>query len=140
MSSIHGIGHRFYSTEQLHAWAPATYDEEAWKQKMVNMQPFVAVVGGRLAGYTDLQASGYIDHFFVSADCSGQGIGSALMQHLHDMAIARGIWGLSAHVSLSAEAFFARHGFQIEARRTAVVNGFALQNASMYKTLEPSSR
>ena len=121
MSSVHGIARRFYSAEQLHAWAPAAYNEEAWKQRIVGMRPFVAVVGGRIEGYADLQAPGYIDHFFVSADCSGQGIGSALMQHLLDAAIARGMDRLSAHVSLAAEAFFARHGFLVEARHTAMV-------------------
>ncbi|GHT81255.1 acetyltransferase [Betaproteobacteria bacterium] len=135
MSSVHTLARDFYTEEQLNAWASAACDQQKWASKIIAMRPFVATVEGQIAGYADLQASGYIDHFFVSGDFSGQGIGSALMQHLHEVAARRGLSQLSAQVSLSAESFFIKHGFLVDERQTALVMGTPLANARMSKAL-----
>ena len=136
MSSIHTIARGFYTGEQLQAWAPAVHDEEAWARKMAAMRPFVAVVRDQVAGYADLQPAGHIDHFFVAGGFAGQGVGTALMRHLLEVAAARGLSRLTADVSLSAEAFFARHGFVVDARQTVEARGVALANARMSKVLD----
>ncbi len=64
-------------------------------------------------GYADLQESGYIDHFFVAAEFSGQGVGSLLMQRIHEAASQRHIAILFADVGLTAEAFFQHRGFAV---------------------------
>ena len=135
MSSVHTLARDFYAEEQLDAWAPADYDKQAWASKIAALRPFVATVDGQVAGYADLQETGYIDHFFVSGDFSGRGVGNALMQHIHEVAAKRGVLRLSAHVSLSAERFFAKHGFLVDERQTAVVMGIPLTNARMSKAL-----
>ena len=135
MSSVHTLASGFYTVEQLEAWAPATYDESEWARKLAKLRPFVAVADDQPVGYADLQDSGYIDHFFVSARFSARGVGSALMQHIHGAADARGIGRLSADVSRSAEAFFLRHGFELDYRQTVVRNGVPLENARMHRVL-----
>lgn len=135
MSSVHELARGFYTPQQLDAWAPVAYDKQEWKNKVATLRPFVAVVEDRVAGYADLQHSGYIDHFFVSGDFPARGIGSALMQHIHGVAARRGLRKLSAHVSLSAEAFFAKHGFLVEERQTVVVAGIPMANSRMSKEL-----
>lgn len=137
MSSVHQLGAGYYTREQLNAWAPAAYDRGKWQEKIAIIRPYVAVVDGRIAGYADLQASGYIDHFFVSGAWARRGVGSALMRHIHEVAHARGLPELSAQVSLSAEAFFARHGFAVRMRQSVPVLGVALDNAQMAKKLRP---
>lgn len=134
-SSIHGLGGGSYTDEQLGAWAPAAYDERKWADRMLARRPFVAMVEGQVAGYADLQDSGHIDHFFVAAGFAGRGVGSRLMDHIQQGAAERGIPRLSADVSLAAESFFARHGFSVVRRQTAVVGGVALDNALMIKQL-----
>lgn len=138
VSSVHQLGASFYTSEQLDAWAPADVDAAKWQEKMATIRPYVAVVDGRIAGYADLQETGYIDHFFVSGAFARRGVGSALMRHLHDVAQARGLPELSAHVSLSAEAFFARHGFVVRVRQSVPVRGAVLSNAHMVKELRAS--
>ena len=101
MASIHENARDFYTEEQLNAWAPTDYDEQGWKSRLCAMRPFIALVEGQPVGYADLQESGYIDHFYVSGDASGRGIGSLLMRHIHEVAAMRGLLRLSAHVSLS---------------------------------------
>src|SRR3546814_17090578 len=57
------------------------------------------------------------------------------MQHVHGVALERGLRKLSAQVSLSAEGFFARHGFLVDERQTVVVAGVRLENSRMSKWL-----
>lgn len=139
MSSVHELARGFYTPEQLDAWAPAAHDERKWANRITNLRPFVAIVEGRVAGYADLQDSGYIDHFFVSGDFPARGVGSALMQHVHGVALERGLRKLSARVSLSAEGFFARHGFLVDERQTVVVAGVPMENSRMSKGLAASN-
>lgn len=130
-SSVHQRAKRNYSAEQLDAWAPREYDHDWWSNRIRGNRPFVAEVEGRIAGYADLQDSGYIDQFFVAGGHTGQGVGSALMRHLLAEAARRRIGVLFANVSLTAEPFFARHGFVVEARRQVMVRGITLANARM---------
>ena len=139
LSSVHHLAQDYYTTEQINAWAPATYDSERWREKIATIRPFVAVLDTRIAGYADLQASGYIDHFFVSGDFARRGVGSALMAHIHAVAEERGSHELSAHVSLAAEGFFASHGFAVKARQSVPIMGVTLSNAHMVKELLPNS-
>ncbi|MDM4769302.1 GNAT family N-acetyltransferase [Solimonas sp. SE-A11] len=133
-SSVHQRARRNYSAEQLDAWAPLEYDQDWWNNRIRGNRPFVAEIDGRIAGYADLQDSGYIDQFFVAGGHTGHGVGSALMRHLLAEATRRRIGGLFADVSLTAESFFARHGFTVETRRQVVVRGVTLANARMRRT------
>ncbi len=135
MSSVHELARGFYTKDQLDAWAPQAYDEQQWADKMSALRPFVAVVEDRVVGYADLQGSGHIDHFFVSGQSSGRGIGAALMGHIHQVASQRRISTLSAYVSLAAESFFSKHGFSVVRRQSVTVNGISMNNALMAKQL-----
>jgi len=134
-SSVRDLAGNFYTPEQINAWAPIAYDRQEWASKLARLRPFVAVSDGQVAGYADLQGSGYIDHFFVSGKFPGRGIGSALMSHVCGVAVSRGLSELSADVSLSAESFFFKNGFVVVERQTVVVRGVQLANARMRKEL-----
>jgi putative acetyltransferase len=110
-------------------------DAEAWGEKIRSLHPFVAELDGDIAGYADLQPSGYIDHFFVSGENPRRGVGNALMAKLHESAQRQGIPVLTADVSLTAEPFFARHGFVVVERNLPIRRGVVLQNALMRKHL-----
>lgn len=132
-SAVHGIAASRYSADQLDAWAPADYDSAQWAERIRRNQPFVAEIGGQPAGYADLQANGYVDHFFVAAEHARQGVGQQLMNHILKLAVQRGLQRVQAHVSLSAEPFFARNGFAVMARQTVTVRGVPLDNALMVR-------
>lgn len=134
-SAIHNIAIRDYSTEQVNAWAPRELDHALWTTKISSINPFVAIVGDEIVGYADLQANGYIDHFFVSGTHPQQGIGRMLMEHIFDIARQRSLTELSAHVSLTAQAFFEYFGFVVVEHRSPVIKGIILPNAAMRKTL-----
>jgi putative acetyltransferase len=136
--AIHRVASRDYNPEQIEAWAPARQDPGAWAIKMRNIRPFVAEVDGAIAGYADLQPSGYIDHFFVSADFPRRGVGRQLMERIHEEAARQGIAELTADVSRTAQPFFARFGFEIVEQRFPVRAGVTIPNALMRKHLTPT--
>lgn len=135
-SSIHDIANKDYSPEQLDAWAPRQHDERQWAQRIRGINPYIAEVAGCVVGYADLQESGYIDHFFVAGPHHRRGVGHALMEHIHQVAKQRGLLELYSDVSLTAEPFFAKHGFVVEARKSVVVRGVTLSNARMRKRVK----
>lgn len=134
-SAVHRVASRDYTPEQLNAWAPAEPDHEAWMIKMRALRPFVAEIEGVIAGYADLQASGYIVHFFVSADFPRRGVGRMLMDRIHEKAAHLGITQLTSDVSKTAQPFFTRFGFEIVEQRFPVRQGVTIPNALMRKTL-----
>ena len=69
-----------YSKKQIEAWAPESFDLNVFKEKMDKLNPFVAVLDGKIVGYADLQLDGLIDHFFVHGEFQRRGIGRKLMQ------------------------------------------------------------
>lgn len=134
-SAIHLVACQHYSPAQIDAWAPGDVDPQAWAVRIQGIDPFVAKANGQLVGYADVQADGYIDHFFVSGHRPRQGIGRALMSRLHDEAARLGVKRLSSDVSLTAQPFFAHFGFEVVEQRAPVRRGVALPNARMIKPL-----
>lgn len=163
-AAVHAMARRDYTPEQLQAWAPRDHDAAAWAERLHANQPWVAELGclpaaaatatavtataggalpgpagagagNTVAGFADLQADGCIDQFFVAPAFARQGVARALMAHLHAQAAQRGIERLWAHVSLTAEPFFAAQGFAVQERREVVRSGVVLRNALMAKTL-----
>jgi putative acetyltransferase len=137
-SSVRILAAQDYTPEQIDAWSPRELTDDMraqWTARIRANYPWVVEVGGAPAGFADLQPTGYIDQFFIAAAFAGQGIGTALMAHLENVAVERGIGRLFAHVSLTAQPFFSRHGFSIEEERTSVIRNVVLRNALMSKDL-----
>ncbi len=135
-SAIHEIASQDYTPEQINAWAPAEIDREQWINKMREIKPFVVEIAGKIVAYADVQSSGYIDHFFVAGAVARQGVGSLLMNHIHQSATAQGVTMLTSHVSLTAQPFFTSFGFLIIEQCCPVIRGVALSNALMSKNLD----
>lgn len=136
-SAILLIASRHYTLAQIQAWAPPDPDPVQWRERMHLLKPFVALLGSEIVGYADLQANGHIVHFFVSGHHPRRGIGGALMQRVHEEAATLQLGQLTAHVSLAAEAFFRRFGFDVVERNAMPVRGVSLPNALMRKRLPP---
>ncbi|MNW05959.1 putative acyltransferase [compost metagenome] len=57
------------------------------------------------------------------------------MQRIHAQAQTLGLTELTADVSLTAQPFFAHHGFELVERREVVRDGVTIPNALMRKRL-----
>jgi putative acetyltransferase len=136
-SAVHHIAKKDYTQAQLHAWSPEVFDAQRWIARMRGINPYVVEDGERIVAYADVQSSGYIDHFFVSAPVAGRGVGTLLMKHLLAVAAAKSIPVLTSDVSLTAQPFFRKFGFTIEEQNTVVIGDVTLSNARMRKDLAP---
>jgi putative acetyltransferase len=141
-ASVHGLAAAHYRPDQLNAWAPLAHDTAQWAARMQANQPFVAWADdasapgtAAIAGFADLQPTGYIDMFFVAPAFARRGVARALMAHIEAQAAQRGIAQLHADVSLAAEPFFAASGFAVMARQQPEREGIVLHNARMAKAL-----
>ncbi|WP_437385347.1 GNAT family N-acetyltransferase [Plantibacter flavus] len=127
-----------YSTEQVEAWAaPRERDAPSWNVSMAARDSFVATIDGALAGFSDVDSSGYIDMMFVSPRFLRQGVASELIAEAERRARAAGTIHLSADVSITARPFFEHHGFVVEAEQHPVRRGIKLTNYLMRRQLEP---
>ena len=104
--TVREINRQDYSQAQVEAWAPDEYDHEQWSSRISALKPFIATIDNNIAGYTDLQDDGYIDHFFCHKDYQGMGVGKTLMQQIVNSAKARGITRLHSQVSKTAKPVF----------------------------------
>ena len=108
---------------------------------MERLNPFVAIENDKIVGYADLQDSGYIDHFYVSGTMPRRGVGARLMNELHEEANRLKITELTSNVSVTAQPFFARFGFEIVERKMGEIRGVVVPNALMRKLLaKPNSK
>jgi putative acetyltransferase len=134
-TAIHLVASRDYTVEQVQAWAPRDLDAVLWKNKIREINPFVAELNGELVGYADVQSNGYIDHFFVSGKHPRCGIGSLLMTRILAEAASLGVSSLVSHVSRTAQPFFERFGFVVKEQRYPEVRGVVVPNALMCRSL-----
>lgn len=131
-SAIHQVASRDYSSAQIEAWAPRNVDPALWANRIQGINPFVMESNdGSLLAYADLQANGYIDHFFVSGAHPLRGLGTILMKHILEEASLLGLTELASDVSRTAEGFFEKFGFRVVERRQPVVRGVVIPNALM---------
>jgi putative acetyltransferase len=124
-----------YSQEQVEAWAPADRDLTAWAERFRGRHTFVAEMDGVIAGFAELDPSGYLDRFYVSADFVGRGVGKELYRELERRALCLRLPKIHLAASITAKPFFERRGFRVLKEQTVRPNGVAMNNFAMEKEL-----
>lgn len=132
-NTIRKVNGRDYSQQQLEVWASEKMDLSLWQSRMIEIDPFICQREGVIAGYSDLQADGLIDHLYCHHEFQGQGVGRELMQHVHLLAEQRGIRNLYSNVSITARPFFERFGFRVVREQQNLRDGVVLINYRMEK-------
>ncbi len=111
--TVREVNARDYSPEQIHAWAPEVPSKDFWADRFAGCQVFVVEENDRVVAFAEFENNGHIDCFYVHHKWLCQGFGSALLRHLKDEAKRRGLPSLFSEVSITAQPFFARHGFEV---------------------------
>ncbi len=136
-ASVHGIGVRDYSPEQVRAWSPSPPDPERFRRHAQGRQIFVAQdAAGDPLGYGTLEADGHIDHLYCRPDAAGTGVGSALCDAIEAAARGDGISRLYTEASEAARRLLERRGFSVDSRNDFSVNGVAIHNYRMSKAID----
>lgn len=130
--TVHTVCAGDYTPAQLEAWAPGSGpDLAAWDAGFRACVTLVAEIGGRLAGFGDLDpATGYLDLLYVSKDFQRRGVATALCDALEQASRAR---PFSTHASRTARPFFAQRGYRVVLAREVERRGQRLENFVMEK-------
>jgi putative acetyltransferase len=133
--TIRRVNCRDYDPEQIAAWASADIDPIRWASRFTGRFVPVAEIGGRIAGFGELESDGHVDRFYVSADHQRQGVGNAIMAAIVAEARLRRLSRLFSEVSITARPFFETHGFVVTSPQTVVCRGVEFLNYRMERNL-----
>lgn len=136
-SAVSELTAREYTQEQRIAWIQASQAPERWRATLERIQPTVVVIDDVIGAYFDLQPDGLIDQFYVAAPFAHQGIARQMMTEILRRARQQRLPEIYAYVSLTAQPFFARNGFEIVFAQKIELGGQVLENARMRKVLQP---
>ena len=86
----------------------------------------VATVDDQVAGVAVLNRQGKIVLFYVAPERCMAGVGTALLRSVEARAVAWGIRSLQVDSTLTAQAFYLRHGFSVSRKTTTAFGTEAL--------------
>lgn len=110
--TVHTVNAVDYTPEQLAAWAPELPDMEQWNRSFLEHTTFVAETEGVIAGFGDIDGTGYLDRLYVHRDYQKKVIGRALCDALERS--AGEAERIVTHASLTAKPFFLRRGYLVK--------------------------
>jgi putative acetyltransferase len=136
--SIHEVAKSKYDEAQLDAWAPKVPDASKWLPIPAGFDTYLAIdEAGEAIAWIAMTPTGYIDVLFCLPEALGRGIAGQLYETVERLATERGLSRITAHASLLAQPFFAKHGWRVEKHEMHVRNGVGISRAEMSKELQP---
>ena len=63
--TIHSVNLGDYTPEQVNAWADGHPDRAAWARSLGEHFALVALEGGAIVGFGDIDETGYLDRLYV---------------------------------------------------------------------------
>jgi putative acetyltransferase len=133
--TVHRVNRMDYSPSEIAAWAPQVPDAEIWRQRMDNNVTLVAEIDGEIAGFGELADGIHIHMLFCHSDYIDRGVGSTLLTGLESASSAGEGASMTTFSSLTARAFFEKHGYQMMARQKNVRGDVVLVNFRMEKRM-----
>ena len=100
-----------YPPAQIEDWAADHGDLNSWAAARASAHTYLAIIEDQVAGFIDVDDSGYIDMLFVNPDFGRHGVASALLAHVIALGRARGLPALTTFASLTSRPVFGRLGF-----------------------------
>ena len=136
--TVHSVNAKDYTKEQLDVWATGKVDLTRWGQSFSAHYTVVAILDNMLAGFGDIDETGYLDRQYVHKDYQRRGIATAICDSLEQ---AFEVEKVVSHVSITARPFFEARGYLVRKEQQVVREGISLTNYVMEKKLSfrPSS-
>lgn len=128
-NTVHTVNAKDYTKEQLDVWATGQVDLEKWNQSLQDHFSVVAVEDGIIAGFGDIDSTGYLDRLYVHADYQGKGIAAAICCQLEQAAQG----SIYTHASITARPFFEKRGYNVIRGQQMERQGIFLKNYVMQK-------
>ncbi|MBK1881830.1 GNAT family N-acetyltransferase [Luteolibacter pohnpeiensis] len=126
--AIHEIASEDYTLEQCLAWSDRQPNPKHWEQRCQKKKPFVAVIGGRIAGFLELDPDGHIDCAYSHPEFARQGVMTALVHHARRVAEEAGTRRMWVEASICARPLFEKCGFVVQRENLVDLGGVELIN------------
>ena len=130
--TVHEVNAADYTKEQLDAWACGLVDMETWNRSFEEHFTVIAQAEGRITGFGDMSADGYLDRLYVHRDYQGKGIGTMICNRL-EQAVSGNI---ITHASITARPFFEKRGYRVVKEQQVERQGVFLTNFEMVLATE----
>jgi putative acetyltransferase len=139
-AAVRGTAVVDYPLNVIEAWAPMPVTNEAVKQVRSNRDKehrFIAEIDGEVVGIGALVLeSSELRACYVAPAAGRKGIGSALVHEIERAARERGLSMLELDSSITAEAFYRKHGYEVRERSEHILqNGRRMACIKMRKFL-----
>ena len=142
--TVHTVNAADYTNEQLDAWTDGNIDLAAWDRSFQAHMTLVAVVTPseaedkkvvqeQIAGFADMDSTGYLDRLYVHRDFQRCGIASALCDRLEEAVDAE---QFTTHASITAKPFFEKRGYRVIREQQVERKGILMTNYVMGKILK----
>lgn len=128
--TVHSVNAQDYTPAQQDAWAPRDPDRVRWNRTLMAHTSLVAVDGGQLVGFGDIDATGYLDRLYVHKDWQRRRIATALCDALEGSVTAP---LLTTHASVTARPFFEARGYRVVHAQEVERLGVTMTNFVMEK-------
>lgn len=128
-NTVHTVNAKDYTKEQLDIWGTKQADLKKWDQSLQDHFSIVAVDDGIIAGFGDIDKSGYLDRLFVHFGYQRKGIATAICNQL-ESAVQENI---VTHASITARPFFEKRGYKVVKEQQVERQGIFLTNFVMIK-------
>ena len=134
--TVHTVNARDYTKKQLDAWATGHVNLDEWNRSFLAHTTLVAVWDGVIAGFADMDKSGYLDRLYVHKDYQGIGVATALVKELERRVGQNNVACFETYASITARPFFEKLGYTVQTENIAVRGGISLTNFRMTKAMQ----
>lgn len=124
-----------YTEDQRLAWMAKAEDAKAFAERLGSMVTLIVQVEGEYLGFASLKDNTVLDMLYVHPYAAGQGVGTALVDALERLALARGVKEITVEASDTAQSFFAYRGYVPGRRNLIPIADEWLSNTTMSKAL-----
>lgn len=135
-NTVHTVNARDYTKEQLSVWATGSVDLHSWSRSLLEHYSLVAVEGGTIAGFGDIDKTGYLDRLYVHKDYQRKGVATAICNGLEQTAQGK----ITTHASITSRPFFEKRGYVVVKEQCVERQGIALTNYVMEKFYRAADR
>lgn len=136
-NTVHRVNSRDYSPKQIHAWAPEVYSNQFWRERFKSYLAVVVVESANgIMGFSELEANGHIDCFYVHADHQRQGVGTLLLHGIEKIAHEHSIHNIYLEASITSRPFFQNCGFHEKRQIEKSYRGQLFSQFLMEKNLD----
>lgn len=129
-NTVHTVNAKDYTKEQLHVWAPGHLDLESWNRSFLAHHTVVAVEENRIAGFGDMNETGYLDRLYVHKDYQGRGAATMICDELESAAAEKMLYNACVDYG---ETFFEKRGYRVVTEQQVERGGILLTNYVMKK-------